>query len=306
MGMMKKYFELFIVLPFLLLWLGLAAIKNFPISMVDAHNVRFVAYAFISPLLMAAVAQVPVAVLIKKKAAAVPLLYIPYITAVGFLHFNFKAWMPLVNPARYDDLYLQIDKCFISVVSLFRDFGTLIPPDTAQALYGNLFFAMFLCSFAHHLALDSLNGFRKVVVGACLIWLVGGISYWAFPALGPFSHSVLTSGVGNTQNYMLAGYLSIAHTGVIPQGYFATPPAAMPSLHIAHSCFFTVMALRRVRFLGAIYVPVFLFIVVFSVALRWHYLVDLPAGLLLAVSAVWAVDRVYGHDPEGNVKSEIP
>lgn len=45
-----------------------------------------------------------------------------------------------------------------------------------------------------------------------------------------------------------------------------------------------------------------MFIVVFSVALRWHYLVDLPAGLLLAAAAVWTVDRVYGHDLEGNVR----
>jgi energy-converting hydrogenase Eha subunit B len=43
-----------------------------------------------------------------------------------------------------------------------------------------------------------------------------------------------------------------------------------------------------------LFVMVTFWVTIESVASRWHYMIDLPAGLLLAVLVIWLTNRLCG------------
>ena len=68
--------------------------------------------------------------------------------------------------------------------------------------------------------------------------------------------------------------------------------AAMPSLHTGGSFLFLLFAWRHARQLLPFYLPLFGFIVIDSVASRWHYLADVPVGLALAWGSAALAARI--------------
>ena len=66
----------------------------------------------------------------------------------------------------------------------------------------------------------------------------------------------------------------------------------MPSLHAGGSFLFLLFALRHDRRLVWIMLPLWAFISVDAIANRWHYLVDLPAGMVLAWLSVRAGEAI--------------
>ena len=71
------------------------------------------------------------------------------------------------------------------------------------------------------------------------------------------------------------------------------PHGAFPSLHVGASwclCFFD---LRRGQLRGMLYVPLVLGICLATLALRYHYLIDLLAGFSIATFAVFAAEKIY-------------
>ena len=51
-------------------------------------------------------------------------------------------------------------------------------------------------------------------------------------------------------------------------------------------------AWRNARILVPVYALFFTFILVSAVATRWHYLIDLPVGLLLAIVSIRIAERI--------------
>lgn len=271
----------------------------------------FVSKHYIIPVILAVVAQVILLICMKfsgrsfseesRRKLLLTILYIPFVAAVLFLHFNFKCWTPLVNPNTYDLVYNDIDSA-IPVTAWFDKLGSLIDfRGLSSYLYLNIFIFMFILYFVYHTLLDKLVNLRKVVVGTCLILLLGGMSYWIMPALGPFifENSKLT-GFTEPQQRMLQLYTSLRETRLIPAGYFTSAPAAMPSLHAANSLFFLIMAVRAKSVISVLYILIFIFILIVAVASKWHYVIDLPAGALLTFAVVFLVDRVF---PESNANT---
>jgi hypothetical protein len=154
-------------------------------------------------------------------------------------------------------------------------------------LYHHLFVAMFFISFSAHALFDKPLHQRQLVLGACLILLIGGISYWIAPAEGAFLYR---NGVSNgslfVQRSMHKAFVLVKSTGLLPPGYFSAPLAAMPSLHIAHALFFTWFAGRSCRWLLFLYIPALSWLVIESVYSGWHYLIDLPAGVLVCIISI--------------------
>ena len=69
----------------------------------------------------------------------------------------------------------------------------------------------------------------------------------------------------------------------------------MPSLHAGGSFLFLLYALRHAKPLRWPFAFLFLFIALDAVANRWHYAVDLPAGMALAFAATWLAARIVAH-----------
>ncbi len=210
-----------------------------------------------------------------------------------FMHFQIKAWTPLVNPNTYDAFYQKTDM-LTPIAGWLSALGKVLDTaDIFSSLYFWLFFLTFALSFVLHSAFDHFRNFRKVVVGTCLILLLGGISYWIAPALGPFIYeSSKLAGFPETQNGMYVMYQSIIATGKIPDAYFGASLAAMPSLHIANSLFLLLCARRSLKWLLIFYIPVFIFFVIVAVASKYHYVIDLVFGALLSFYIYWIVNKI--------------
>jgi len=300
----NNYFELLITVLFVLLWVLLVLLKKLPIIMPDRNSSQFVFHHYIEPLLVAFLIQIAVSIIIQhrkkvkisleSKKTIITLLYLPFIVITVFLHVNFKSWTPFIHPITYDLLYSKIDSFFpfagwLSFLGPYFDFWNI-----ASYLYHRLFVLMFFLSFIIHSAFDTLNKFRKVVVGTCLILLLGSVSYWIMPAIGPFIIAPpQLSDFIPYQKHMYSLYSTFVATGIVPSGYFSNAPAAMPSLHVANSLFFLIMAKRSFPILAVFYAFLFTFIVVVAVASGWHYFIDLVAGTILSLSIMPIIDRVY-------------
>jgi hypothetical protein len=276
---------------------GVAA--GLPINLPDGPSLVFVQKHYFAPLLMALGLQVVVAYFSGRRHQGDPYLLVklaPFVALTIFLHFNFKAWMPLINPFCFDPFYQHVDDVFEPVLNALlwtrATIGDLSPVNLDSG-YHTLFVGMFFVSVSAHALFDRPGRLRQLVLGMCLILLLGGVAYWVTPALGPF---IYRDGVNElareAQGYMLHQFLQLVATGEIPPGYFIAAPAAMPSLHIAHSLFLTAFAWRSLRWLAILYIPIFLWIMLGSVGTAWHYLADLPAGALLAIYCLRLVRRL--------------
>lgn len=246
-------FELCVIAAFSLLWFFLVTIGNMPVVLPDRDSLTLVFNHYVVPLLIAFILQVAVLAIMKLTRKSffgltannifITSLYIPFIIIVVFLHFNFKSWMPLINPNTYDTVYYSIDKLlpfanWLKSLGYYLDFGGI-----ASSLYHCLFVLMFMVAFIAHAVFDTFTNFRKVIVGTCLVLLLGSVSYWIMPAVGPFIFvkSEMTN-FSQYQEQMYSLYCIVVNTGTIPSGYFSNAPAAMPSLHVANSFFFLMSA----------------------------------------------------------------
>lgn len=287
--------ELRIFAPFVLVWLaGLTA--GLPLSLPGKGDWVWMRRNFLNPLLWVGAAQLGAFVL-RRRGAAATLRLLPAFVLALVLHFNFKAWMPFVHPRLYDADLAALDARLAPVVTGYLALRAWIGAafgDGVDSAYHLLFFGMFYLAIVAHGVLDGPRGQRRLLLGFVLMLLVGGVSYWLVPALGPF----VASGAGNpaaghVQGLMLAGFRELEATGRIPEGYFTRPLAAMPSLHVGQIVLMALCALRsrRTAWLVGIYLPILVFMTVESVASGWHYVVDGPAGALLAVGVFLCVDR---------------
>jgi hypothetical protein len=310
--------EYCVVLAFGLVWLaGVAA--GLPVSLPVRDNVRGLEIHFFWPLALAAGLQLALTLGLvvlsrlrrgaggaRRWAQATTMVrLVPLVVVAVFLYFNFKAWAPLVNPVLHDRTYQRVDVALAplldGLVAVREAVARLAEgaPLAVDDWYGWLFFAMFFVSLGVHGLVDPAHRQRQLVLGLCLNLCIGGLAYWVAPAVGPF---VFREGVNETvtefQHGWYGAYRVVRDTGTFPEGYFSIPLGAMPSLHLAHSLLFVLFAARSARWLLVAYVPVLAWIVVEAPASAWHYLIDLPAGVAVALLS-WVLARQLVREPQG-------
>lgn len=213
------------------------------------------------------------------------------LTLIVFLHFNFKLWAQLVNPSRFDDLYLAIDQALPWLMQLigFLNLGFTPLKTVLPDAYHDVFVAMFLATFLCLAATHRLRAFEQSLLAVAWVLILGGLAYLPAPALGPFLYDAdLGSHASFIQQDMLGFMQSflVSNGREYTGGNFIMPLAAMPSLHIAHAFILLYYAWKNLRWLGYAYLPMFLFLLSEAIASRWHYLIDLPAGLLIALLCI--------------------
>jgi hypothetical protein len=120
---------------------------------------------------------------------------------------------------------------------------------------------------------------RRFVNGLACVYCIGYVFYLALPSEGPVA------------------YLAAAYPSPLQGGFFFRQMlqgvalsggnhGAFPSLHVAVSLYLSLFDLRHNRVRGAIFLPLALWIAFATLLLRWHYLVDVLAGCLLALAAL--------------------
>lgn len=224
----------------------------------------------------------------KKRQFKFELIYLIrvfFITAISIvIHFNLKLWSHLINPHNFDAIYQEIDMQLYGTMAFF-DYLHGWMPESLPGMsnpYHSLFVLMFVISFTVH-GLKNRKSGEVVVTAAVLMMVIGAAAYSIAPALGPFIHETHLSTPTGGQRAMLAFYQDFVGSNGqnFDPTFFSAGLAAMPSLHVANAVMFWLCAWREARWLAYIYIPVVAYIFVEAVALRWHYLVDLAAGVLI-------------------------
>ncbi|NQT90839.1 MAG: phosphatase PAP2 family protein [Candidatus Omnitrophica bacterium] len=220
---------------------------------------------------------------------------------------NLKQIIPLVNPVLFDNQMWRLDQAFhfgisptILMVELFKNNFVLHAMDV---IYASFFLKNIVVPLIFILQYKSKTLRNQFITAICLCWIIGGMSYYLFPAMGPcyltpgFFSSMDIPIAKQLQDILLECYTVVRQNPYSPRGRNFYGIAAMPSLHIAIVALFTFFARRLNRFLyiGLLIYLIFMFIG--SILLGWHYAIDGYVGLLLAILIYFITTRIVKDTP---------
>ena len=139
--------------------------------------------------------------------------------------------------------------------------------------------APFVAAYAH-----DKRRLRVFIYGIVYSSIVGSLIYYFFPSSGP-------AGIFESQDFLAVQRLTHLKYEQVhnfqPVTTLLGGLIAFPSFHVAWSVLATYAALPRKNiFIGLAVLNVL--VISSTVLLGWHYLVDVPAGILLAVVCLWA------------------
>ena len=291
--------EVAFALALLAVTLMIGGVLGFPLNLPQGDRASFVGIHYLYPLIGVAAWGVFACIGQRTRLARTFLIALPCYALVLVCHFNLKLWGPFINPLLWDDFFWRTDQWLRPVVdgciALRRAISPLVPLDSN--FYMSAFIALFYLSFCFH-ALRSPQQFRTLFLAALIFQGLGALAYLVAPAVGPF---LFEAGIEpqqtGAQQAMLAvrGHLlSGGGAWIAANGgsHITVGLAAMPSLHTGGAFLFLLFAWRYARVLVPIYLPLFAFISVDAVASRWHYVIDLPAGIALALAAAWCAEKL--------------
>ena len=241
---------------------------------------------------------------------ATDLAILALFVAVGFFHFNLKTRIFIVHPALYDPLYWAMDRQVQGLV----DWAFRVRRGVAQVLpgvdqiYQFGFFATFVIAFVT-LSLRNDRFYRRYAFAIIFNMVVGGLGYLVAPAVGPFLYELgLNAQATSAQEGMWWGHQQIQLGGAAwvrdhGAAAFTGGLAAMPSLHAGNGLINLYFTARARPILALVQGPLFLWILIEAVASRWHYVVDLPVGIALAVAVIALAGWIDGLDQRRTEKS---
>jgi hypothetical protein len=227
---------------------------------------------------------------------------------------NLKQYIPAVNERLYDSplwrldawLHFGIDPA-VAATELAAETGLLPWLDRAYVLYYPAQVAVPLL-FLLATRLRPLRG--RFFFAYCLIWMIGGFMYFAWPSLGPvyyrpsrFLWLDQAPYAQYLQDLLMRDYLRFRadpayYTVKLYQGV-----AALPSLHVGVLALFAI-ASRRWRPVAVALWTLTAITFAGSMALGWHYAVDGYAGAALAGLAWWIAGRVVREETEADAAAE--
>ena len=277
----------------------LSATLGLKFNLPSGDRAEFVGIHYLYPLIGVALWGCVAAFGQRKNLAMTFLVALPCYALVMICHFNIKLWAHLINPTLWDSVFWQLDVALHPIVdacmAIRRALAPVIPLEAN--FYMTAFIGMFYLSFCFHAVRDPHN-FRTLFLAALIFQGLGALSYLVMPALGPFLYE---QGVEPLQTFGQQGMLGDYHD-MMAQGpawvaangsaHFTVGVGAMPSLHTGGSFLFLLFAWRYAKVLVPLYLMLFGFIVIDSIANRWHYLIDVPVGMLLALSCAWIAHKL--------------
>lgn len=291
--------EIGLALVFLGFTLAVGAWLGLPISLPNGDRAAFVGVHYLYPLIGIAIWAAIMLFNRSKQVTTTFFIALPAYTVVLLCHFNLKLWIQHINPALWDDTYWATDQAIRPLIdgamSVRTAMDWMIPLDSN--LYMTGFIALFYLAFGYA-CLKRPDTFRELVLAVIVMQIMGSFAYVIAPALGPFLYETGVEPPATlAQQSMLASWHANQAGGaawIAAEGsrQLTVGLAAMPSLHAGGSFLFLIYALRYCDALRLPFILIFIFIALDAVANRWHYAIDLPAGMLLAVFASWIAHKL--------------
>jgi hypothetical protein len=208
-----------------------------------------------------------------------------YVT-MGVCFFSMGTAVPLLGTPRVDALLLQWDRALLGETPAVTWETWLRPWLENVAMAGYLFFFYYLMAGPGHYCFQDVPTFRKCIVGLFTIYGIALLSYTVLPAGGP--HLFMSF-----QTPLQGPLLLNSTLGLVNRGSNAVD--VFPSVHVAASLYLLLFDWRhwRRRFWWALVPCTVLWLS--TLYLRFHYFVDLIAGVAVALVGWWTAQR-YSRD----------
>jgi hypothetical protein len=207
---------------------------------------------------------------------------------------NLKSWDAFNEPL--DDHLNRLEEWLFfgnTPASLLHQLlGQDVAAPVLSAVYWSFTYLVPLSVVAALVFVDRIRDGYVFLMSSMWLWVLGIGSYYLIPSLGPF----LTAPQDFDQlpHTTMTGWWERLATD---RAEFLADPAdpgafasvsAFASLHVAFTCLIVLMlryyGLRRLSAVMAVYLVATMFATVYF---GWHFVIDLPGGILVAVLAVW-------------------
>ena len=222
----------------------------------------------------------------------------------------FKPFIPALNPFSWDPIFAAMDRALMLGTDPWAITHALLPTPTATLWVDILYVIWYvaLISSYFYIMVQPLGDQRRlaVMVSLGLCWfLFGGLAATVFSSAGPIYYEQVYGDATfvplverlKAQSEIAApihGFAVLNASDLVWRGYIGEPGvpslgiAAFPSMHVCMVALIWVYARAQSRIWGWIAFVYMIAIVIGSVHLGWHYLVD---GLFSIIGAwvVWVV-----------------
>jgi membrane-associated phospholipid phosphatase len=211
---------------------------------------------------------------------------LPLATVLTF-YFNLRPILPLINPASYDGALYQLDLAIFGLepTLAIERFTTPRVVEWFAFFYYSYFFFIASFIFVMIFTCERDDRLASFATGLLMIVGIGHYVYTLVPGFGPYAylaHEYAAPLEGGTFYFMVLDTVSKA----------GPMRDIFPSLHTALPTFLCLFAWRHFPRVATVATIFAANIILATVVLRWHYAVDVLAGLLLAVTAFIAAPRL--------------
>ena len=208
-----------------------------------------------------------------------------YWVLMGAAFYAMRASVPLLGHPRVDDMLHQWDRYLLGETPAVAWEGWLYPGLEDLAMAGYLFFFYYLLAGPFYYCFRDLSLFRKCVVGLFTIYGISLLGYTVFPAGGP--HLVLTFHTSLHGPWLLDWTLNAVNQGSNNVDVF-------PSVHVAVTVYLLLFDWQHARRLFWRYLAPCTVLWWSTLYLRFHYFVDLLAGVAVALVGWWTAQAYAG------------
>jgi len=211
----------------------------------------------------------------------VRLLFYP--VAMGICFYALGMSVPLLGQAKVDGLLLGWDRALVGETPSVTWEPWLKPWLEDLSMLGYLFFFYYLIAGPGHYCLQNLRLFRKCIVGLFTMYGLAFMGYTMMPAGGP--HLYLPFAVPLHGPWLLDWTLKTVNSA-------SNRVDAFPSVHLAASLYLLLFDWKHWRRRFWVVLLPCLLLWFSAMYLRFHYLVDLLAGAVVALAGWW-VAKAY-------------
>lgn len=205
-----------------------------------------------------------------------------YFVIMGVCFYAMREAVPLLGTPRADNLLLQWDRDLLGETPAVVWQGWLYPWLEELAMAGYLFFFYYLLAGPGHYCIRDVQVFRKCIVGLFTLYGLAFMGYTVFPAGGP--HLSMSFQTPLHGSWLLDSALNAVNRGSNAVDVF-------PSVHVAASFYLLLFDWQhwRRRFWWVLAPCTVLWCS--TLYLRFHYFVDLLAGVSVALIGWWTAQK---------------
>ncbi|MBX3186637.1 MAG: phosphatase PAP2 family protein [Labilithrix sp.] len=217
---------------------------------------------------------------------------------VFFSYFQLRSILPTVSPHSLDADLLAFDLRVFGVEPCLA-WDRYVTPHTTE-WFAFFYFLYFFLLCAHVLPMlfnaSSRSRLAHFALGAMMVAGTGQLLYMVVPGYGPYHHLA-----GHFENPLEGGLFWRLVQATVAAG--GSQKDIFPSLHTAVPTYFAIFSyMHRRVFPFKLTWPFMAFtatqIIIATMFLRWHYLIDIIAGLALATTAAFLSRKIVTWETE--------